>query len=68
LVQQKQIPVELQHKTGYASLSEKGLILEANLPCATLLGTERGLCLESHFPVLLPKVFRTISTSFRGFF
>ncbi|MDA9762152.1 hypothetical protein N9C84_03680 [Desulfobacterales bacterium] len=33
-----QIPVELQHKTGYASLSEKGLILEANLTCATLFG------------------------------
>ncbi len=31
---------------GYCTLSEKGLILEANLTAATLLGTSRGLLLK----------------------
>jgi formate hydrogenlyase transcriptional activator len=35
--------------SGYATLSEKGLILEANLTCATLLGSERGLILGKPF-------------------
>jgi PAS domain S-box-containing protein len=31
---------------GYCTLSEKGLILEANLPAATLLGTARGALIK----------------------
>uniref|UniRef100_UPI00257DDC08 PAS domain-containing protein n=1 Tax=Desulfobacter sp. UBA2225 TaxID=1961413 RepID=UPI00257DDC08 len=31
---------------GYCTLSEKGLIMEANLTAATLLGTNRGALIE----------------------
>ena len=41
--------------SGYASLSEKGLILEANLTCATLLGAERGLLLGKPFSRFIAK-------------
>ncbi|MCF8079978.1 MAG: sigma 54-interacting transcriptional regulator [Desulfobacterales bacterium] len=41
--------------SGYATLSEKGLILEANLTCETLLEAERGLLLGKPFSRFIAK-------------
>ena len=41
--------------SGYATLSEKGLILEANLTCAILLGSERSLLLGKPFSRFIAK-------------
>jgi len=40
---------------GYVTLSEKGLILEANLTAATLLGVTRSNLLELPFSRIIPK-------------
>ena len=44
--------------SGYATLSEKGLILEANLTCETLLETERGLLLGKPFSRFVAKDYQ----------
>ena len=41
--------------SGYLSLSEKGLVLEANLTCATLLGSERSLLIRKPFSRFIAK-------------
>ena len=40
---------------GYCTLSEQGLILEANLTAATLLGKARGTLVTMRFPAFIPK-------------
>ena len=40
---------------GYATVSEKGLILQANLSCATMLGIERGAMIRKPFSRFITK-------------
>jgi PAS domain-containing protein len=40
---------------GYATVSEKGLILQANLACAAMLGIERGAMIRKPFSRFITK-------------
>ncbi|MEI6315174.1 MAG: ATP-binding protein [Syntrophus sp. (in: bacteria)] len=50
---------------GYVTLSEKGLILEANLTAATMLGVTRSNLLEQPFSRIIPKEDQDIYYQYR---
>lgn len=47
---------------GYCTLSEKGLILEANRTAAVLLGVDRNALVKQPFPTSSTKRIRTYTT------
>ncbi len=47
---------------GYCSVSESGLIIEANLTAATLLGLARGALVKQRSPALSSRKNRTATT------